>query len=224
MARGGMSVILERSWWALVRFGFRLLYNELAFTYDLVSWVVSLGQWRTWQRAVFRYLNIAPGDAVLEIAHGTANLQLDLRAAGLKSIGIDRSPHMGRLASRKLRRRGFHPRLARADAMALPFAAASFPAVVSTFPTEFIVHLRTLAEIHRVLRPGGRLVVVVNGRLTGEGPIARLLEFAYTVTGQRGPWPVDDIMARFKSAGLPAELVTRAVIGGEVLLLVAQRV
>ncbi|MCZ7544410.1 MAG: hypothetical protein M5R40_13175 [Anaerolineae bacterium] len=44
---------LERLWWALVRFGFRLLYNELAFTYDLVSRVVSLGQWRAWQRAAF---------------------------------------------------------------------------------------------------------------------------------------------------------------------------
>lgn len=216
-------MILERLWWSLVWIGFRLLYNELAFTYDAVSVVVSLGGWRTWQRAAFRHLGVSPGETVLELAYGTGNLQLDLRAAGLRTIGLDRSRAMSRIADRKLRRHGFHPRLTLGDARALPFPVACFPAVVSTFPTPFIIEPRTLAEISRVLRPGGRLVIVVAGRLMGAGLLARLLEWAYAVTGQRGPWPVDDVMARFRAAGLNAAAVTRLVPGSEVTLIVARR-
>ena len=58
-------------WQKLVSFGFRLLYNELAWTYDLVSWVVSLGHWRKWQTAVLDYVQ---GPAVLEIAHGPGHM------------------------------------------------------------------------------------------------------------------------------------------------------
>jgi hypothetical protein len=52
---------MKRLWWGLVRFGFRLLYNEFAFTYDTVSKVVSLGAWRCWQRAALKYLAVPPG-------------------------------------------------------------------------------------------------------------------------------------------------------------------
>src|SRR5512140_2403411 len=126
-------------YWRLVKFGFRLLYNEMAWTYDTVSWVVSLGEWRTWQRTALRHMNVTPGSRALELAHGTANLQIDLRTAGLDSVAIDFSPAMGRIARRKLIRSRSAPQLARARAQALPFPSNTFPAAVSTFPTEFIV-------------------------------------------------------------------------------------
>ncbi|MCB9446672.1 MAG: class I SAM-dependent methyltransferase, partial [Ardenticatenaceae bacterium] len=43
-------------WKKLIRFGFRLLYNELAWTYDAVSWLVSLGDWRSWQQAALPFV------------------------------------------------------------------------------------------------------------------------------------------------------------------------
>src|SRR5258708_2084067 len=125
---------LAGAWWSLVHFGFRLLYNEMAFTYDTVSWIVSLGEWRSWQRAALKQLNVSPGAVVLEIAHGTGNMQIDLRTAGLQSVGVDFSSYMGGIASRKLVRHRIAFRLARARAQALPFPDASFPAVVSTLP------------------------------------------------------------------------------------------
>ena len=77
------AAVIERAWWALVTFGFRLLYNEMAFTYDWVSWIVSLGQWRAWQRSALEHITAPPGTRVLELAHGTGNMQIDLRGGSL---------------------------------------------------------------------------------------------------------------------------------------------
>lgn len=210
------------AWWTLVRFGFRLLYNEMAFTYDTVSWIVSLGQWRDWQRAALHHLNTTPGAPLLELAHGTGNFEIDLRAAGYHTVALDLSRAMGHIARRKLRRWGIHPPLVRARAQHLPFAAETFPTVVSTFPTEFIVDPATLADVYRVLQPGGRLVVVFNGVLTGSGAAAEALEFAYRATGQRGPWPVD-VEKRFTDAGFTPSLVTEELERSIVQLIVAEK-
>lgn len=184
----------------LLRFGFRLLYNELAFTYDGVSWLVSLGEWRAWQRSALRHLNAAPGACILEVAHGTANLQLDLRAAGYDAVGYDLSRTMGRIARRKLRRAHITPKLVRGYAQQLPFPDGRFPAVVSTFPTDFIIDPLTIQEAYRVLQPGGRFVFVPNGAFTGRGVAKESLEAVYRATGQRGAWP-EDVLARFEAAG-----------------------
>ncbi|NJO77779.1 MAG: methyltransferase domain-containing protein [Cyanobacteria bacterium RM1_2_2] len=151
----------------MVRFGFRLLYNELAFTYDTVSSVVSLGEWRCWQRSTIGYL--PQQGLILELAHGTGNLQLDLHAAGFKPVGYDLSPYMGRIAQRKLRKAGYPVRLARGKAQQLPYGREAFSGVVSTFPTDFILAPETLHEIHRVLQADGVLVIVPNGVLNGGG-------------------------------------------------------
>lgn len=172
-----------QAWWSLVRFGFRLLYNEFAFTYDTVSWIVSLGQWRCWIDTALPHLGSQ--SPILELAHGTGNLQLDLAAAGYRAVGCDLSPAMGGIARRKLLRRGLPVRLARGRAQRLPFASDSFAAVVSTFPTDFITAPETLREVYRILRPGGVFVIVPNAVLTGSGWSARALEWLYRITGQR---------------------------------------
>ncbi len=130
----------------------------------------------------------------------TANLQLDLHALGYAPLGIDLSPYMGRIATRKLTTRQLSPRLIRARAQALPFAAESIQTVVCTFPTDFIIDPRTIAEIYRILVPGGRLVFVPNGTLTGGGVAKDGLELAYRATGQRQAWPAG-IVERFTNAG-----------------------
>lgn len=191
---------LHRWWWALVRFGFRLLYNEMAFTYDLVSKIVSLGQWRCWQRSVLKHLQPRYGAPLLELAHGTGDLQLDLHTAGYTTVGFDISPYMGRIAARKLRRRHIVPTLTRGDAGTLPFPDDTFPAVMSTFPTPFILRRGTMAEIYRVLQPGGRLIVVPSGLLVGQSPPQRVLEWLYEITGQR-EGDVGGFATAFEKAG-----------------------
>lgn len=174
-----------RLWWRLIRFGFRLLYNELAFTYDWVSWIVSLGSWRCWVRTSLKHIGAEPEARVLELAHGTGNLQLDLNARGYRAIGYDLSPAMGRIARGKLQRAELPVRLARGEAQRLPFASESFAAVISTFPTDFITAAETLHEVYRVLKPNGVLVIVPNALLTGSGLSERALEWLYQITGQR---------------------------------------
>ena len=217
---GGKTLI--DAWWRLVRFGFRLLYNEMAFTYDTVSWGVSLGQWRTWQRAAIPHLNAKPGALTLEVAHGTGNLEIDLRTAGYRTVALDLSRAMGQIASRKLIRWGLRPPLVRAMAQALPFPDAKFAAVISTFPTEFIVDPATLRDVHRVLAPGGRLVVVFGGTLADQNAASEALELAYRVTGQRGPWP-DGIEDRFAEAGFTLEMIAEELDRSVVWLFVAEK-
>ena len=209
-------------WWRLIRFGFRLLYNELAWTYDWVSWGVSLGHWRKWQRHALIYLDQGVDAHVLELAHGTANLQLDMARAGWRSIGLDLSPFMGRIARIKLSRAGIEPRLVRGSAFHLPFADASFTYIVSTFPTEFIVQPETIREVHRVLKPGGRLVVVLNGMLTAVNPLVAALEWLYRVTGQRGPLPLDPFQ-QFREGGLELQLHVDDLPGSKCWVLVADK-
>ncbi len=190
----------QGAWWRLVKFGFRLLYNELAFTYDMVSAAVSLGEWQAWQRAALNFLQPPHTAPVLELAHGTGNLQLDLHAAGIPSLAIDLSPYMGRIAARKMRRAGVPAHLIRARAEQLPFRAEAFSAAISTFPTAFILAPQTLREVHRVLQPHGRLIIVPNAALTGKGAAQRSIELAYRATGQRGA-PPSNLSERFAAAG-----------------------
>lgn len=177
--------MLAKLWWRLVRFGFRLLYNEMAFTYDAVSWIVSLGQWRCWQRSALTYLPKPDASLLLELAHGTGNLQIDLQNAGYKTVAFDLSPHMGRIAKHKLVKHNLRQDFVRGSAFELPFADATFEAIVCTFPTDFIVQSATLREVHRILKDKGKVVIVLNGVLTGGGVVKSFLEWLYRITGQR---------------------------------------
>ena len=70
------------------------LYNEFAWTYDLVSWMVSFGHWAGWRRAVLDFLQ---GNRFLEIGFGTGELLADLAAEGCNVVGVDRSRAMQRI-------------------------------------------------------------------------------------------------------------------------------
>ncbi len=166
-------------WLKLILFAFHRLYNELAWTYDWVSWVVSLGDWRNWQRAALPFLT---GQTVLEIAHGPGHLLVALHAAAYQVIGLDLSPAMGRLAQRNMRRVGACIPLVRGNVQVLPFTSGQFDNVLSTFPAEFMAEMGTLQEVWRVLRPRGQFVIVPEGHLTGRGPLFWLVELLWRVT------------------------------------------
>ncbi len=143
---------------------FGALYRNRTL-YWLASTIPFAGQWRRWQRLVLPRLK---GKDVLEVGCGLGTLLADMVQAGYTCSAIDQSPQMVAAARDTLRRRGLpaaNTPIQQGSVQQLPFADATFDDVVSTFPTEYIADPRTLREIGRVLRPGGRLIVVLGAGL-----------------------------------------------------------
>jgi ubiquinone/menaquinone biosynthesis C-methylase UbiE len=225
--------MIQRFVYGLLRFGFRLLYNEFAWTYDVVSWLVSLGAWREWQQAGLPYVQ---GQRVLEIGHGPGHMLLALRADGREVVGVDLSPYMGRQARKRLRRAQEPPCLVRSKVQSLPFGTAVFDTVFATFPTDYIIDPETLTAVYRVLNPDGRFVIVPEGHLTGTGFIYRLIDWLFRVTGQRSGafavdgdnyWPSPEIWApfrqRFTQAGFQVEFNHIQLARSGVTVIVARK-
>lgn len=182
----------------LVEAGFHLLYHDAAWIYDAVAAAVSLGQWRSWGAAALPFL---PGPRVLELGHGPGHILVALAAAGYDATGIDLSPQMGRLAARRLANLSGRPALIRARAQELPVPSGALDGILATFPTRYIIDPRTLAEVHRALRPGGALVVVPEARLGGQRAHVRFIRWLYEATGQSG-YPDGSAARDFWSASL----------------------
>jgi ubiquinone/menaquinone biosynthesis C-methylase UbiE len=210
-------------WHGIVSLGFRLLYQELAWCYDAVAWLVSFGQWRSWERTALPRL---AGEKILELGHGPGHLVIDLIEHGYSPVGLDVSPQMGQLAKRRLRRVGQGVTIVRGRAERLPFPDRAFDSVISTFPTKFIVESDTLSEVSRVLSSDGRLVVVLCAQQTSGDPISRTIEWLFRVTGQRRTTPGtrDNWEAPFLRAGFTTRLERVQMKHSSVLLLTAERV
>lgn len=209
-----------------VRWAFARFYREFAFTYETVALAVSGGRWFEWGRAVLPHL----AGATLELGCGTGHLHQRLLASGGQAAGIDASPQMLAIARARLARAGMRPRLARATAQALPFPSATFDSIAATFPSEYIVDPATLAEIRRVLRPGGRLVVALAASFGADGAYQRLVGLLYRLTLQRSPQraaeprPHSLLGRRLAEHGFAADEHWAPAGGGLVHLIVATRV
>lgn len=210
----------------LLRLAFRLLYNEFAFTYDLVSWAVSVGQWRQWQRQVIPRI---VGERVLEVAHGTGDLQIDLASAGYKPVAFDLSPDMGRIAKRKVARHSLFPPFVRGKVQTLPFPSGHFTTIVSTFPSEFIVDPAAEREFHRVLAPGGRVVFVPAATIIPAHIADRLAQWLFEVTGQStapqadgSGWP-PKLMQSYRAVGFEIKIESVKLPRSMAWVVVAQK-
>lgn len=188
---------------SLLRVFFRLLYSTFAWSYDLVSAVVSLGRWNDWVRAVG---DLVGGEPVLELGHGPGHLQVALYKRGIETYGIDASSQMSRQAKRRINRSAGPARLARATAEALPFPSGCFGLVVATFPSEYIFSPATLGETLRVLRPEGELVVLFAAWPAGDRISDRFIAWLYRTTGQLSPekQSLERLAGHFTKAGFDA--------------------
>ena len=195
----------------LIKTGFYLLYNQMAWSYDLVAWTVSFGQWSAWRRLALQFMQPGP---TLELAYGTGTFFINMLDKGYRPVGIDASPYMARQAGKRLKNNRHDLRLNQAQAQALPFPDKTFTNIVATFPTDYIMEDETLAEIHRVLRNAtpdtpSRLIVVAEGQLRGPWPIRPFINWLYKVTGQRDI-PLEKPMAPLAKHNFNARSLCRA--------------
>jgi ubiquinone/menaquinone biosynthesis C-methylase UbiE len=105
------------------RKSYYLLYHQLAWTYDYVAAIVSLGRWTNWVRHTLPFLK---GQHILEIGFGPGHLLSATLAAHKNIVGVDESKQMTRRASKKLKKLGFRPTVIRGNVFELPFPECFF--------------------------------------------------------------------------------------------------
>jgi demethylmenaquinone methyltransferase/2-methoxy-6-polyprenyl-1,4-benzoquinol methylase len=144
------------------------MFDGIAERYDLLNDILSAGQVRLWRRAVARITGAGPGNRVLDLAAGTGTSALSFAATGADCVACDFS--LGMLRAGQSRRAG-RPKgtdgrgggrigLVAGDALRLPFRDEAFDAVTISFGLRNVAGPQAaLAEMRRVTRPGGRLVV-----------------------------------------------------------------
>ena len=132
------------------------MFDGVAEKYDRTNTVLALGQDRRWRRAVGAALDLRRGESVLDLAAGTGTSSEPFADAGVRTVPCDFSLGMLRVGRRRRADLGF----VAGDATRLPFADGAFDAVTMSFGLRNVVDVdAALAEMLRVVRPGGRAVV-----------------------------------------------------------------
>lgn len=149
------------------------MFDRVAAGYDRTNVVMTFGNDALWRAATTRAVAPRPGERILDLAAGTASSSASLARSGAEVVAADFSP--GMLAEGR-RRHGHLPNLSfvEADAVNLPFADDEFDAVTMSYGLRNVQDPeRALAELLRVTRPGGRLVI--NEFSTPPNPLFRSL-------------------------------------------------
>jgi demethylmenaquinone methyltransferase/2-methoxy-6-polyprenyl-1,4-benzoquinol methylase len=155
------------------------MFASIAHSYDRANQVLSLGLHHRWRAAAVRRSRAVAGDRVLDCATGTGDLAIAFRrAVGAEGevVGVDFCDEILALAPAKAERRRAPVRFQVADVMALPFPSGSFDVASIAFGIRNVDDPRRgLSEMARVVRPGGRVVVLEFGQPGGAlfGPLFR---------------------------------------------------
>jgi demethylmenaquinone methyltransferase/2-methoxy-6-polyprenyl-1,4-benzoquinol methylase len=138
------------------------MFAGVAPRYDLLNHVLSASLDLVWRRKAAAALDLPPGSEVLDLCCGTGDQSVALRKRGARVAAADFCVPMLALARRKFGRLGSpRPAALAADALALPFPSGRFDGATVSFGLRNVADLdASLRQLARVLRPGGRLVVL----------------------------------------------------------------
>jgi len=176
----------------------RGVFDSVATRYDLMNDVMSGGLHRLWKRFAIAKTRLRPGQQALDVAAGSGDLAAGLARRVGKSgrvVVTDINAAMLEEGRNRLLNQGFAGNVdyVLADAEALPFAASSFDCITIGFGLRNVTDKdRALASLHRVLKPGGRLLVLEFSHAE-LGPLAPLYElYSLKVLPRFGEWLVGD--------------------------------
>jgi demethylmenaquinone methyltransferase / 2-methoxy-6-polyprenyl-1,4-benzoquinol methylase len=173
----------------------RGVFDSVASKYDVMNDLMSLGLHRVWKAYTIAVANLRDGDRVLDIAGGTG----DLARAFAKKVGArgtvlhtDINESMLRQGRDRLLDEGLVLPTTICDAEALPFPTGSFDLVSVAFGLRNMTHKeRALAEMNRVLRPGGKLLVLEFSKVAP--PLAKAYDwYSFNVLPRIGGWVAGD--------------------------------
>lgn len=132
------------------------MFDKVAEKYDITNDVLSLGQTRSWRKAVLKAVDPQPGERILDLAAGTGTSTEPFFKAGADPVACDFSAGMIEVGKKRYP----HLTFVQGDALNLPFEDESFDAVTISFGLRNVNStLKALQEMFRVTKPGGRLVV-----------------------------------------------------------------
>lgn len=138
------------------------MFDGVAKNYDKANDLLSFGSARIWRKEVAKLVNSQPGQTILDLAAGTGSSSIVFLREGVKVVAADFSNGMLEVGRRR------HPELefVFADAAALPFADREFDTVTISFGIRNVEKTEVaLAEMFRVLKPGGKLVICEFSRI-----------------------------------------------------------
>ncbi|MCB0625373.1 MAG: bifunctional demethylmenaquinone methyltransferase/2-methoxy-6-polyprenyl-1,4-benzoquinol methylase UbiE, partial [Saprospiraceae bacterium] len=141
------------------------MFDNIAPSYDLLNRLLSLGIDRSWRKKAIRLLDPAKAKTVLDVATGTADVAIEIarQLKPEKIIGVDIAQQMLEIGREKVSKRGLAEviELQLGDSENLPFESNTFDAITVAFGVRNFEDLgKGLSEMQRVLKPGGKLVVL----------------------------------------------------------------
>ena len=222
------------------------LFAGLPARYDLLGAVLSFGQDPRWRRALVEEIGARADERVLDVATGTGLVARELvRRYGCRVVGLDQSPQMLAAArSRRSRDRqlGARLELVEGEAERLPFGDGEFAHLTFTYLLRYVDDAAaTLAELARVVRPGGRIAAlefaVPRGPLVSPWRVytRAVMPFAGFILGGRDWWrvgrflgpsieelyrrlPLERQLDLWRAAGLRDVRARRMSLGGGVVI------
>lgn len=172
----------------------RHMFARIAHRYDLVNTLMTFGRDAAWRKAAAQAA-LPHGGLGLDMATGTGELAIAMAARAERVIGVDICEEMIRLGHSKVARlpRGRRVQFLLADGLRLPFPDATFDGAATGFALRNVADLATaLSELHRVLKPGGKLACLELTR--NDLPPVAALHSAYmnTIVPVLGGWLTGD--------------------------------
>jgi len=145
------------------------LFARIARRYDFLNDLQSFGMHRGWKRRVVRLAQIKPGDRALDLCCGTGDISFALAKEGAQTTGLDFSPQMLEVAAQRQNKNSKseirNPKFLQGDAQQLPFDANEFDVVTVGYGLRNLASWeRGVDEMHRVAKPGARLIVLDFGK------------------------------------------------------------
>ncbi|MBI2617318.1 class I SAM-dependent methyltransferase [Candidatus Gottesmanbacteria bacterium] len=148
-------------------------YHAFPLFYDGITQLLSVGQWEKWQERVFPDIT---GSSILEIGVGPGKLMLRMAKKGYTVTGIELRSGMAYEARKRAKQAGYDIDILHQSVYHLPFKDSTFDCIVMTFVLAEIADIRkAIEEMRRVLKKGGKIIIIAGGMPKDRNIIAQTL-------------------------------------------------